>query len=218
MGLQRGVKRFGPGRNAEEERGRRNSPRGGVRKRKAGGGTRPETEFGRGARSEWGDSARGEGRKRNPGGGTRPEAECGGGIGKAGLEASGTTCGEWHPDPRRNANPHSPTGVTISRLASCPASPFHFRTPPRFKSPHSLLAPHPGFLFRTPPRVEFRLPHSSSALRLGSKSLHSPLPRSAPLRSTAALPRRTRGTSPVRSPRDRQPGYPASAPPPPTAP
>ena len=207
-------------RSAEEECGIRNSTRGGVRKRNAGSGTRPEAGCGKGMRNpelgprrssekEWGDRV-----KRRP---------------SVAPALRRTSCTRALPNPAYQL----PNPASVSSSA--------FRIPlPHSASPR---APHPAFLFRTPPRLDLRIPHSFSAPRLASSSASriplphpasgrvphpaflfrtpprvgiSPLPSvlPAPLRSKATPLPRTRGTSPARSPRDRPPGCPAAAPPP----
>ncbi len=166
-----------PGRSAEMECGMRISPRGGVRKWNAGSGTRP----GASAEKECGigTTTRGGVRKWNAGSGFRPGAECGNGMRDRELDPGRSTEKEreggvrWERVAPALRIPHT------SRMRAVPTSTFRLpRTASMLRSgsqiplPHSASGrdPHPAFHFRTPPRGEIRIPHSSSALRLGARS------------------------------------------------
>ncbi len=154
-----------PRRSAEVECGIRNSTRDGVRKWNAGSGTRPEAGRGKGMRDPQLHPRRGA------------EKECGTrnsrrGGGRKGMRRRGQAMSESVTPPRIE-NPHRE---------------FLFRTPPCVESQSRIPLPHPAsgrvtthaFHFRTPPRVEFLIPHSTSAPRLGSSSeSRIPLPHSA---------------------------------------
>jgi hypothetical protein len=121
----------------------------------------------------------------------RPGAECGRGRRDAELdprrsaeEESGMRNSTRGGARKRNAgrgisirggvqkrNPDSDRRATRASASRCsPQSISRFVCSPR----------HSAFLFRTPPRVEFLIPDSSSALRLGSSSgSRIPLPHSA---------------------------------------
>ena len=164
-------------RRAEKEFGRRNSPRGGERRRNAGGGTRPGAESGEGmpeAELDPGRRAEKECRRRSStrGGERRGRRGATGGERKECPEAGARPRGGERKRSHRILAPRAcPRTHSISAFRAGSSSASGIPSP----LPATGRVPLPAFPSASPHRGEFRPRLSFSALRNGSRSRPSPL-------------------------------------------